>query len=606
MNRALPGVRIARGLIVFALAGQVLSANAQQVDTRGAAGINHSAAHAAPYSRNGAGVPIGIIEVTDVGNLRGILPVSSAALGPRLLGQWNFDNLRPAPALAPPVLNPTAATAANHGTLATNTAVGPANGIAVGVAPGANIAFGNINLGNQAGGDAYHDSFRAATDWMQRNQNVRIFNGSFGIWFNGPRRNNFNGTEQISLYADYFQNARDALIITSAANNGVNAPPNQDGSSQITMPADNFNGIAVGALDRDMARRADYSSYWLNSGTGGGADDGTAPDIRCKPDIVAPGSGIGDGVSYAGADANGTSFASPAVAGAAALLVQNGIQLGNPGGRLSGHHTIKAILLNSARKRGISGHNQANFNIRDNLNSFQQASDDDYLNGNTLRQGSSSVTVPVANPTGAWNPARWTNEVDPLLNRRIFKTTAPLDDELGAGALDATRALIQSTGGAQQVPGNVNPIGWDVRQVSAGFEWTYTLNQALQPGDFITATLAYDRTVTEVNSTTQPGAQMGQIDFGDTYTAGQVPVFWLEILYQNNVIARSMSTADNLQHLNIPVADAGNALDYAVKVTYWSGGSFATEWSVAWWTVPAPGAGGIFLAGLLCLGIRRR
>ena len=84
-------------------------------------------------------------------------------------------------------------------------------------------------------------------------------------------------------------------------------------AAQIAIPADSYNGITVGAYDQADLKRWQSSAYTLNGGV-----DGT--EVRGKPDILAPGVWVGDGISYDGYYSLGTSFAAPHVAGTAALL----------------------------------------------------------------------------------------------------------------------------------------------------------------------------------------------------------------------------------------------------------------------------------------------
>ena len=103
---------------------------------------------------------------------------------------------------------------------------------------------------------------------------------------------------------------RDNVLGVVAVNNGISPVP--------ALLANTYNGIAVGLTNG-------------NSSTG--PSTGDVPG-RSKPDIVAP---MGE-----------TSFATPLVAGAAALLVQTADQLGNPNaGRIE---TIKSALLTGATK----------------------------------------------------------------------------------------------------------------------------------------------------------------------------------------------------------------------------------------------------------------
>jgi hypothetical protein len=106
-------------------------------------------------------------------------------------------------------------------------------------------------------------------------------------------------------------------LFFSAANNYGTSPPS---SVSVCPPGTSYNCISVGADEG-------YSSV------GPTIDNG-----RCKPDIVAPG--------------NETSFTTPLVAGAAALLMQAG-RRGDGGpntNSASDMRTVKALLLNGAVK----------------------------------------------------------------------------------------------------------------------------------------------------------------------------------------------------------------------------------------------------------------
>ncbi|HKK17270.1 MAG TPA: fibronectin type III domain-containing protein, partial [Opitutales bacterium] len=114
-----------------------------------------------------------------------------------------------------------------------------------------------------------------------------------------------------SNYDDYAVN-RSVLFV-----NGINT---QVSPATIPSPGSSYNGIAVGAIDRAIS---------------------PLPDNRSKPDIVAPG-------------ATASSFTTPLVAGAAAILIQSALREDAGSGTAaaaSDIRTIKALILNSATKR---------------------------------------------------------------------------------------------------------------------------------------------------------------------------------------------------------------------------------------------------------------
>ena len=122
--------------------------------------------------------------------------------------------------------------------------------------------------------------------------------------------------EQIDSLFDDFSVTYNTLFVSAANNYGENPPD----SPTVCAPGTSYNCICAGTYN------------------GGGSVGPTIDNGRCKPDIVAPG--------------GETSYSTPYVAGAAALLMQAGLRGdGGPNTNCaSDMRTVKALLLNGAVK----------------------------------------------------------------------------------------------------------------------------------------------------------------------------------------------------------------------------------------------------------------
>jgi Subtilase family len=396
------------------------------------------------------------------------------------------------------------------------------------------------------------------------------------------------GDSPFAAVVDYLAYARDTLVVIPAGNSG---PDNV----VFSVPADAYNGLTVGATDATYGKVAAFSNTGPTDEVGAG---------RAKPDLLSPGVGIvtsfggwedDDGrdgsaaVNYKGpgvADVtqfmapnitaeddidadwvtvSGTSFSAPLVAGAGALLQQWGTYKGMD----TSNETMRAVMINSATKvDGLLGMTRTIVDRQD--------------------QG-------------------W------LASEAYLSQDVPLDDQMGAGQLDVSRALVQYDAG-EQGPGVVESIGWDKQSATVEGEYfDYVLGDALSAGDFISATLAWDRQtlyldngmtgVYEPGTDSLLGLPLDNLDLylmlGDETLTGQA--LW-----------SSVSEVDNLEHLFWEIPAAGEyklRVVFTGDVTFLPGFESTPDFTLAWWagaSVPEPASGGVLLVMLGLLGRRVR
>ncbi len=263
-------------------------------------------------------------------------------------------------------------------------------------------------------------------------------------------------------------------LFVSAADNG----------GGVHTPATCYNGIGVGA-------------YGGSSSIGPTEDNG-----RSKPDITAP-------ASY-------TSFSSPYVAGAAAVLLQAGLRGdgGSDTNSIADIRTMKALLLN-----------------------------------------------------GAVKPANWTNGA-----------ASPLDARYGAGVLNIFNSYKQLTGGkhgyivsTSVITNSPHPPTTDTGTVSVLSGWDFNTNTSSTTSDGVnhyyfdvtngvsnaaftaTATLVWNRQLNETN--------INNLDL------------FLYNAANSNLVAVCTSAVDNVQHLFVPELPQGR---YDLQVLK-KGGSYVSS-----------------------------
>jgi len=355
-----------------------------------------------------------------------------------------------------------------------------------------------------------------------------------------------NGQSQLARFLDYFTNANDVVFTKSSGNN-----------SNITPPGGAFNVITVGATGMG----ADYERVANFSGAGELADG------RSKPDIVAPGVDITSTTSPHPpllTTKDGTSFAAPHVAGAAALLREFAVDAG----KIDDHRVIKAVLMNSANKDG--GEKTQEKRASDKL-------------GNT------------------WQPPAAGSD--------------PLDTEMGAGQLNALAGITQYTPpealAGTLAAGAINSghIDWDFNTIGPLATVDYRISVQLADETKLTASLAWDRIV----SWDDDGSVEGIPDFDDTFSVDALSNLDMVLLDGSGAeiaaldamgrASFSTSDVDNVEHIYHTLPEDGF---YTVRVKNLSQEAATYGWAVWSHPVPEPISAVLILLGAPVLIRRRR
>ena len=379
------------------------------------------------------------------------------------------------------------------------------------------------------------------------------------------------GTDSVTRLIDALAYANRTTVCLAAGND----------TTQIIGPASGYNSITVGALAYDSAAHpyhavADFSSKGPNDYYNPKTQT-TIPGVRAAVDLVAPGENltlacyggltgghnpdIGDDPTldssgnpigaYFFIVATGTSFASPVVAGGAALLVDLGKARFGAGDATDGR-VIKAVLMNSAVKV-------------DNWNNGQH---------------------PVSDPAG--------------MGGVVITTTQSLDYASGAGRIDLARALGQYTYGSPDAApgGGLAPIGWSYAVIQPNGISDYSIETFVDTGAQMAATLDWfvNRALAD---TTGTEVQFANLDLELWKLTG--PDGTPEAL-----VAESDSLYNNVEHLYLNAPASGY---YMLRVR-WAGENYGLSsplpepYALAW-AVPEPGTLCLLLGGAAVACLRR-
>jgi serine protease AprX len=198
----------------------------------------------------------------------------------------------------------------NHGTEVLSVMGALAYGNMIGLAPDATYYLARTEIRYpSADMRIEEDNWVAAAEWAD-SLGVDVINSSLGYYEFGDGFSytyaDLDGRTAVTTVAADIAVEKGIVVVTSAGNEG------NDEWHYITTPADGFGVLAIGAIDRNGVIAATSSR-------------GPTSDGRIKPDFVALGVNVmvvNTGTASSYTVRSGTSYSSPAVAGAAALILE--------------------------------------------------------------------------------------------------------------------------------------------------------------------------------------------------------------------------------------------------------------------------------------------
>lgn len=250
----------------------------------------------APLERgiNGTGVTIGILD-TEFGGFAH--PVFSDMVSDgRLLG---YQNLTPG------------SQTSRHGQYVASIMIGFEEGELIGPGYGADVYAATTEYAPTETNQE-EDDWVAGLEWLE-SQGADVVNSSLGYNEFDAGQNSYSTTDldgntAITTIAADIAVSLGVVVVNSAGNEGCNSPTQC--WYYIITPADGDSVIAVGGVNPSGAKEG-FSSW------------GPTADGRTKPDVSAQGSSVRFAIPTSGyASGNGTSFASPMVAGVVAQILQ--------------------------------------------------------------------------------------------------------------------------------------------------------------------------------------------------------------------------------------------------------------------------------------------
>jgi autotransporter-associated beta strand protein len=397
-----------------------------------------------------------------------------------------------------------------------------------GLAPGTDLRSAAVATGWS--GNAYALSFGISpssyiTAYDSSFAVADVINSSYGYTDPG-------GTGVYTIFSDAmsFQNS-DTLQVVSAGNSGP-------GANTVGAPGSGYNTLTVGALGAannfdtvaSFSSRGPQNFSYLDYAAGGAVV--TVNGVRAAVDIAAPGESLvsafyggqtgGNNTSLAGssnqgtnADAYsagiaGTSFASPIVAGGAALAY-------------SAAKTLPSLSTNAEA---------------------------------TQNMVVKSLLLTGADKTSGWSNGQFTTN-------GVVTTTQSLDWAVGAGRMNLDRTFELQVNGQTGVDGiavgaqgAVAASGWDFGAAQLGFDNDYTFSDVLLGGSTFTASLSWMRVRQYADG------------FVDDFAQANLNLSLWSLGSDNSFqskVAESISLYNTVEHVSFALPETGL---YGLRVSY--------------------------------------
>lgn len=196
----------------------------------------------------------------------------------------------------------------SHGTNVFSCIAGMVDSIPIGLATGAEFLLARTeNAMFEPYGE--EENWLAAVEWADKN-GADIINSSLGYTVHRYFREDMNGKTSLIARAANIAAGKGILVVNAAGNEG------ESGWKFIGTPADADSVLSIGGIDPETDIHISFSSF------------GPTADKRLKPNVSAYGSVIASGKTGL-VFTQGTSFASPLVAGFAACAWQSNRNLTN-------------------------------------------------------------------------------------------------------------------------------------------------------------------------------------------------------------------------------------------------------------------------------------